>query len=139
MPVGFEADKVWSARSRGFQMGVIQPDGIVVHLTGQVAWDKDERIVGKGDATEQTRQCFRNIKSLLANVGGRLDDIVVITTHFLDRAHLPAIQKVRTEVLSPGLEPASTSVMVAGLGHENFLVELTANAVVPEARFIAPL
>lgn len=136
MPTGFEVDEVWSARNRGFQMGVIQPDGVVIHLTGQVAWDTDERIVGKGDVAEQTRQCFRNIKVLLAKVGGRLDDILAITTYFLDRVHLPAIQRVRTEVLLPGSEPASTSVIVVGLGHADFLVELTAIVVIPKTRFI---
>lgn len=138
MPVGFEVDKVWQARNRGFQMGAIQPDGIVVHLTGQVAWSSEEKIVGAGDVEAQTRQIFDNISKLLEKVGGELSDIVAITTYFTDRAQLPLIQKVRTEYLKAGREPVSTSVMVAGLGHEDFLVELTPIAVIPEQRFINP-
>ena len=136
MPVGFEVDDVWSARNRGFQMGAIQPDGIVVHLTGQVAWSVEEQIVGKGDVEAQTRQIFENIAKLLRNVGGELSDIVSITTYFTDRAQLPVIQTVRTEYFTNAQEPVSTSVMVAGLGHEDFLVELTPIAVIPEGRFI---
>jgi 2-iminobutanoate/2-iminopropanoate deaminase len=30
-------------------MGVIQPEGVVIHLTGQVAWSVEEEIVGIGD------------------------------------------------------------------------------------------
>ncbi|MEM8813790.1 MAG: RidA family protein [Pseudomonadota bacterium] len=119
-------------------MGVVQPDGIVIHLTGQVAWDADERIVGKGDIDVQTRQCLHNIASLLAQVGGNLTDIVSLTTYFTARDQLPAIQRVREEFFDPDYAPASTSVMVAGLGHPDFLVELTPVAVVPSARFTGP-
>ncbi|MET1412770.1 RidA family protein [Roseibium sp. HPY-6] len=135
MPNGFEAEDVWKARGRGFQMGAVQPEGVVVHLTGQVAWDKNEQIVGVANIEAQTRCCFENIQKLLAEVGGRLDDIVSITTYFTDRAQLPTIQKVRSEFLREGSAPVSTSVMVAGLGHEDFLVELTPIAVIPKERF----
>lgn len=136
MPVGFEVDDVWQAKGRGFQMGVIQPEGVVIHLTGQVAWSDDEEIVGKGDVAAQTRQIFENISKVLRKVGGELSDIVTITTYFTDRAQLPMIQKVRAECLKSGQEPVSTSVMVAGLGHKDFLVELTPVAVIPAQRFI---
>ena len=129
---------VWAPRGRGFSMGVIQPEGHVLHFTGQVAWDPDENIVGLGDVAEQTRQCFRNIEVVLGAVGGTMSDIVSITTYFTDRSQLPLIQQVRLEFLESGHEPASTSVMVAGLGHEDFLVELTPIAVVPTERFIQP-
>ena len=138
MPLGFEADEVWSARGRGFQMAAIQSDGIVIYLTGQVAWDRNEVIVGRGDIEAQTRKCFQNIKALLAEVGGNLCDIVSITTYFIDRAHLPAIQKVRSEFLTENTAPVSTSIMVAGLGHEDFMVELTPIAVIPSDRFRQP-
>lgn len=138
MAEGFGADGVWRPRGRGFNMGVVQHEGFVIHFTGQVAWDENERIVGKGDVEAQTRQCFANIAALLASVGGRLEDIVSVTTYFTHRSQLPAIQRVRTEFFNDGTAPVSTSVMVAGLGHEDFLVELTPVAVIPKARFIQP-
>ncbi|MGI9476726.1 MAG: RidA family protein [Hyphomicrobiaceae bacterium] len=135
MADGFEVAEVWRARGRGFQMAVAQHDGQVVHFTGQVAWDANERVVGVGDVEAQTRQCFDNIARLLAAVGGELADIVSITTYFTDRAQLSLIQKVRTEYLPAETAPVSTSVMVAGLGHEDFLVELTPVAVIPFDRY----
>lgn len=138
MPQGFEVDNVWRARARGFQMCAIQPEGKIVHLTGQVAWSADEEIVGKDDIEAQTRQCFENIRVLLDEIGGLLSDIVSVTTYFTDRSQLAAIQKVRTEVFEAGCEPVSTSVMVAGLGHRDFLVELTPIAVVPMSRYKEP-
>lgn len=138
MPTGFETRNVWQARGRGFQMGVIQPQGVTIRLTGQVAWDENEIVVGKGDIEVQTRQCFENIRQLLEVVGGCLEDIVEITTYFTDRSQLQTIQNVRSEFLDAKSAPVSTSVMVAGLGHEDFLVELTPVAVIPNNKFISP-
>ncbi len=129
---------VWQPRGRGFSMALAQHPGITVQFTGQVAWDAAENIVGKGDIALQTRQCFENIKMILAEIGGELNHIVAITTYFTDRSQLSAIQRVRSEYLDFENPPVSTSVMVAGLGHEDFLVELTLVAVIPEDRFRQP-
>lgn len=126
---------VWQPKGRGFNMAAVQPPGHVVHFTGQVAWDENETIVGPGDIEAQTRQCFVNIERILSALGGRMEDIVAITTHYTHRDQLPAIQKVRTAFLAAKTAPVSTSVMVAGLGHPEFLVELTPVAVIPAERF----
>jgi enamine deaminase RidA (YjgF/YER057c/UK114 family) len=62
-----------------------------------------------------------------------------MTTYFTDRKQLPVIQKIRTEYLDEATAPASTSIMVAGLGHKDFLVELTPIAVIPIDRFRQPI
>ena len=69
-------------------------------------------------------------------VGGGLADIVQLTTYYTAQAQLPAIQAVRARRVPHG--PASTSVMVAGLGDPGFLVELTPVAVIPLQRFRRP-
>jgi len=138
MPEGFQCSNVWQAHGRGFQMGVVQPQGGVIHLTGQVAWDENEQIVGTGDIEAQTRCCFENIRKLLEPIGGGLGDIISITTYFTDRSQLSAIQKIRAEYFPRDCSPVSTSVMVAGLGHKDFLVELTPIAVIPYDRFQPP-
>lgn len=135
MARGYSPPGVWQPRGRGFNMGVVQHPGETIHFTGQVAWNEAEEIVGLGDVAEQTRQCFRNIEAVLRAVGGRLEDIVSVTTYFTDRSQLPEIQKVRTAYFDPDSAPVSTSIMVAGLGHPDFLVELAPVAVVPHARF----
>lgn len=135
MAYGFNPSGVWQPKGRGFSMGVVQHDGKIVHFTGQVAWDENEHIVGLGDVRTQTQQCFRNIETILSAVGGVLDDIVSVTTYFTERSQLPIIQEVRNECFGSEGGPASTSIMVAGLGHEDFLVELAPIAVVPRGRF----
>jgi enamine deaminase RidA (YjgF/YER057c/UK114 family) len=138
MANGFNPQGVWHPRGRGFNVGVVQHDGHVIHFTGQVAWNENEEIVGLGDVAAQTRQCFENIKTVLAAIGGTLVDLVAVTTYFTDRAQLPLIQQVRAEYLDQDIAPTSTSVMVAGLGHPDFLVELAPIAVVPHSRFREP-
>lgn len=139
MKTGFNPKGVWQPDGRGFSMGVVQPAGRVVHFTGQVAWDEHENIVGPGDVALQTHQCFRNIEKVLAAVGGELDDLLSVTTYFLSHNDLPLIQKVRAGYLQGAHPPVSTSVMVAGLGHRDFLVELAPLAVVPLERFRDPV
>ncbi|MCT4557237.1 MAG: RidA family protein [Pelagimonas sp.] len=55
---------------------MVEPKGRVLHMTGQVAWDSDGNVIGKGDCEAQARQCFDNVENILKAVGGRLDDIV---------------------------------------------------------------
>jgi len=138
MANGFNPPGTWQPGGRGFSMGVVQHAGRVIHFTGQVAWNEREDIVGLGDVAAQTRQCYRNIQAVLDGVGGQLADIVAVTTYCTDRAQLPLIQEVRQQVFGTAGAPASTSVMVAGLGHPDFLVELAPVAVVPDDRFVEP-
>ncbi len=137
MAQGFNPPGTWQPRDRGFSMGVVQHPGYVIHFTGQVAWNEAEEIVGPGDVAAQTHQCIRNIEAVLKSVGGRLEDITSVTTYFTDRSQLPDIQKVRTAYFDSATAPASTSIMVAGLGHPDFLVELAPIAVIPPERFRA--
>ena len=115
--------------------GVVEQDGHTVHLTGQVAWDKDFNVLHKGDAGAQTEAAFANISKVLAEAGGTLDDIVSLTTYFVRSEDKPAITQARAKLLRKEFGPAATGIQVAGLWHEDLLVELTAIAVIPPDRF----
>ena len=129
---------VW--RSTGFPMnqGVVEPDGRRLHLTGQVAWDADLVVQGVGDAAAQTRYALENLRRVLADVGGDLDDIVALTTYYVRSEDRDPITRARRELLTAEFGPAATGIQVAGLWHADLLVELTATAVVPWSRFRAP-
>jgi enamine deaminase RidA (YjgF/YER057c/UK114 family) len=138
MADGFNPKGVWSPGERAFSQGVMQGVGEVIHITGQVAWDADSHVVGLGDAEAQMEQCIANIRAILGAVGGMLDDVVSLTIYFLNRADLPAIQRVRARHFKVGTAPASILIQVAGLVIPEFLVELVPVAVVPRARFRRP-
>jgi enamine deaminase RidA (YjgF/YER057c/UK114 family) len=138
MTVRFNPPSLWPRNGRAFNHGVVEPEGKRVHITGQVAWDAEGNIVGLGDCERQTRKSFDNVEAILAAVGGRLEDIVSMTIFFLDRADLPAIQKVRAERLSPETAPASILIQTPGLVVPELLVELVPVAVIPLDRYHEP-
>lgn len=134
----FNPPGVWGAGGRGISIATVPPPGQTVYLTGQVAWDENENVVGSDDVAKQTRQCFRNIRAILAQFGGTLQDIVEITTWYTDASQVPIIHKVRGEFFDPDAGPASTAVQVTAMAYPEFLVEFTPIAVIPFDRFKTP-
>lgn len=129
---------MWRPNGRAFSQGVVAGDGETVHITGQVAWDEHDNVVGAGDAEAQMEQAVDNVRTVLAAVGGTLADIVSMTIYFLDRADLPAIQRVRARHFALDTAPASILIQVPGLVIPELLVELVPIAVVPHERFRRP-
>ncbi|WP_256354631.1 MULTISPECIES: RidA family protein [unclassified Variovorax] len=108
--------------------------GRTVYLSGQLALDAQGRLVGKGDLQAQARQCFDNIEAILARVGGRMHDIVKMTSYFtcqLDARSSQDYWAVRRDVFG-GYKPASTGVQVQALLLPDCLLEIEAIAVLPE-------
>jgi enamine deaminase RidA (YjgF/YER057c/UK114 family) len=138
MADGFNPRGIWGPDGRAFSQGVIQGEGMVVHVTGQVAWDADGKVVGAGDVATQMEKCIDNIKAVLAEVGGTLDDVVSLTIYFLRRDDPPAIQRVRARHFKPATAPVSILIQVPGLVVPEFLIELVPIAVVPPTRFKRP-
>ncbi|MBM7784163.1 RidA family protein [Tenggerimyces flavus] len=135
---GYNPAGIWAPNGRSFQQGVIQGDGQVVHVTGQVAWDADSNVVGVGDAETQLEKAFDNVRVILEAVGGRLDDIVSQTIYFVDRDDLPAIQHVRSRHFPAETAPVSILIQAAGLVIPELVVEVVPIAVVPHDRFQQP-
>ena len=72
MPIdSFNSDAVWKPFG-AFSMAVVQGSGKVVHLKGQVALDREGNVVGEGDIETQVTQSLDNIKTVLAQFGGRM-------------------------------------------------------------------
>jgi enamine deaminase RidA (YjgF/YER057c/UK114 family) len=138
MADGFNPQGIWQPNGRAFSQGVIQGPGEVVHVTGQVAWDEHDQVVGVGDVEAQMEQCIRSVRAVLGEVGGVLDDIVSMTIFFVDRADLPSIQRVRSRHFTEGTAPVSILIQAAGLVVPELLVELVPIAVVPHDRFRRP-
>ena len=138
MAYGFNPPGIWSPGPRAFSQGVVAGEGVTLYITGQVAWDENDKVVGVGDVAAQTAKTFENIKVIVEAAGGTLEDIVALTIYFLDRAHLPSIQEVRRQYIKPSGAPASTAIQVAGLVIPELLVEITPVALIPHKRFKRP-
>ncbi len=129
---------VWGIGGFPMHQGVAVLDGVTVHITGQVGWDSDGRLIDPGDATAQTHKAFDNIAEILAPVGGTIADLVSLTTFYVRPEDIPAIRQARAERLSPDTAPISTAIQCAGLVAPDLLVELHGIANVPNNRFHPP-
>jgi 2-iminobutanoate/2-iminopropanoate deaminase len=97
-------------------------------ISGQVAL-RDGQVVGEGDITLQARAVFENLERIVTAAGGSLEDLVETTTYMTDRSYSPDINAVRAEFLRGPVRPTSTLLVVAGLARPEFLVEVSAVAV----------
>ena len=116
-----------------FSNAAWQPSGQVLHIAGQVGVDENWNLVGPGDMVAQARQTLENLQTILASVGGEMDDIVSVIVYVTEMEPLMAVHEVRKEFFSTPY-PASTLVQVAALVKPEFRIEIFAVAVIPEHR-----
>lgn len=104
--------------------------GNTLFIAGQVALDEELRIVGPGDAEAQARQTWKNIQKVVEAAGGKITDVVRVTTYVADLADVEAIHEVRREFFPDGDYPVATVIQAAKLGLPGLLLETEAFAVI---------
>lgn len=102
--------------------------GQFVCTAGMLALDVSGNLIGAGDAGAQTRQVMENIKEILEEAGGSLEDIVYNMIFLKDLADYGAMNEVYATYF-PDNPPARACIQ-AGLVRPEFLVEIAATAVV---------
>ena len=103
--------------------------GNLVFVSGQIAKNANDEVVGKGDIRAQTRQCIENLKAVLEAGGATLGNVVKVTVYITDMEHLKAVHEVRAEYFKEKY-PASTLVEVSRLTNQDCMIEIEAIAVI---------
>ncbi len=122
-------------KPRGYANGVIAT-GRTLFVSGQIAWDKDARIVSTDFAT-QFLQSLDNVIAVVRAAGGGTEHIAKLLVFVTD---LDAY-RVATRAIGVGWRermgkhyPAMSLVKVAGLLEPGAMVEIEAVAMLPELR-----
>ena len=116
----------------GFSQIVTTPPGKMVFLSGQVAWDAQQTLVGGKDLKAQTLQALHNVEKALGSAGAKLTDIVAMRLYMVDYASHKAqqITDALNEVFEGEQPPTCTWIGVAALADENFLIEIEVTAII---------
>ena len=112
-----------------YSQGVKVKGGALVVISGQVAWDVQGNLVGKGDIRAQTRQVFENLKNMLASAGATFQDVVKLGIFLKNLEDFAAFREIRAQYLKPPFPP-TTLLVVKNLAREEWLLEVEAMAVV---------
>ncbi len=114
------------------QATTIEASGKLVFISGMTARQPDGTIAGIGDIETQTRQVCENIKSAVEAAGGTLNDVCRVDVFVRNMENFDAIHKVRREYFEAPL-PASTMVEVTKMVSPDYLIEISAIAVLPDS------
>lgn len=124
---------LFDSRPYGFAQVALVPTpfGDVVHVSGQVAWDADQNIVGVGDIGRQLGKSLDNLADALASVGARLDQVGALRL-YIKQSHMN-----ESEAISAALKatfgdnpPCTTWIGVPCLAKDDFLIEVEPSVVV---------
>ena len=113
-----------------YSNGVRVSAGPLLFIAGQVALDKDHRLVSAGDLRAQAVRTLDNVKAICEANGATMADLVQVTVYVTDIRAFDEISDIRDRYF-PENGPASAIVEVSKLAWPEFLIEIAAVAALP--------
>ncbi len=108
--------------------------GRLAFIAGQGAFDEKFTLIGPGDLFAQVVQAFRNLRTAVESIGGKVEQIVSTNMYIvgMDAKKVETFGKAMAVALDgkPFPPNASTMIGVQSLAGEGMLVEISAFAIV---------
>jgi len=103
--------------------------GNTIEVTGTVAVDGNNELVGKNDAYAQTRFIIEKIEAVLKRAGASLSDVVRTRMFVTDISRWEEYGRAHGEFFS-SIKPCTSMIEVKGLIDPEYLIEIEATAVI---------
>lgn len=103
--------------------------GNTVEVTGTVAVDENNQLVGKGDAYQQAHFIIGKIEKVLQQAGASLKDVVRTRMFVTDISRWEEYGKAHGEYFST-IKPCTSMIEVKGLIEPEYLIEIEATAII---------
>lgn len=105
--------------------------GPLIHVSGTTATDGEGALVGEGDPYAQAVQALSKIEEALAGLGARLSHVIRTRMYVTDIDCWEEVGRAHAEFFGE-VRPATSLLEVSGLVDPEMLVEIEAEAYVPE-------
>lgn len=103
-----------------------------ITVSGTTATDADGNPVGIGDPAAQTTYILEKIRAALAELGASFEHVVRTRIYVINADDWEAVGRVHGRYFAE-IQPANTLVEVSRLVGDEYLVEIDADAIVPES------
>jgi enamine deaminase RidA (YjgF/YER057c/UK114 family) len=103
--------------------------GNIVEVTGTVAVDENNKVVGEGNAYAQTKFIIEKIQNVLRQAGASLDDVIRTRMFVTDISKWEEYGKAHGEFFKV-IKPCTSMIEVKGLIGPEYLIEIEATAIV---------
>lgn len=105
--------------------------GNIIEVTGTVAVDENNQLVGEDDAYAQTKFIIGKIEKVLQSAGSSLEDVVRTRMFVTDISRWEEYGKAHGEFFGQ-VKPSTSMIEVKGLIAPEYLIEIEATAIVSE-------
>ena len=125
-------DTLYDPVPYGFSHAIKSSARTTVYCAGQVAWDRQYKIVGEDNFGMQMRQALANLKLVLEAAGARPEHVVRIRTYIVNLTtdKLAVISEEMGKFFGDLPPRPNTLIGVTALALPEFLVEIEATAEV---------
>ena len=122
------------ATAKGYSHAAVVDLGncYMIVLSGQVPLDNKGNLVGQNNLEMQAEQVFVNIKHILSDLGGSMDNVIKLGIYMTDVSKLQALRNVRDKFINLKNPPTSTLVQVNRLFRADVMLEIAATAIIPK-------